>query len=604
MAGCIVAVAVTMLTAGSALGYFTTTGAGLASASVSSLSKPAFKTVSAGSGGSVTLNWGAVTAPGAGTVDYYLTRDGAKVAGNCPNAGSPAAGTVCIDKEVPLGTHSYVVTAVWSTWSAASAPESATVTAGPAAGLVLTASSTTPTAGTGVNLTITAQDSFGNTATTYAGSKSLTFSGALASPGGNAPTVTNASGTAVAFGTATPITFTSGVASISGTKNGVMTLYKSAAANISVTDGTISTASPLAVTVANATPSKLVLAAETSTPAVGAADPLTITAFDVYGNTATTYAGSKSLTFSGALASPGGNAPTVSNASGTAVAFGTATPITFSSGVASISGTKNGVMTLYKSAAANITVSDGTLTSAAVTVTPPIGATSKAGPHRVQHDPDRRGRRQPDDHRPGRLRQHRDHLHRLQEPHLLGRRGEPRRQRADGQQRLGHGGRLRHRDRDHLHLRRGEHLGHQKRRHDPLQERRGEHLGHRRHDLHRLAAGGHGRQRDALQTRPRRRKLDSRRRRRRPPDDHSLRHLRQHRHHLHRLQEPHLLGRPGEPRRQRADGHQRLGHGGRLRHRDPDHLQLRRGEHLGHQKRRHAPLQERRGEHLGQPTAR
>ena len=199
----------------------------------------------------------------------------------------------------------------------------------------------------------------------------------MASPAGNAPTVTNASGTAVAFGTATPITFTSGVASISGTKNGVMTLYKSAAANVSVTDGTISTASPLAVTVANATPSKLVLAAETSTPAVGAADPLTITAFDVYGNTATSYAGSKSLTFSGALASPAGNAPTVTNASGTAVAFGTATPITFTSGVASISGTKNGVMTLYKSAAANVSVTDGTLTSAAVTVTPAIGATSR-----------------------------------------------------------------------------------------------------------------------------------------------------------------------------------------------------------------------------------
>jgi hypothetical protein len=377
MAGCIVAVAVTMLTAGSALGYFTTTGAGLASASVSSLSKPEFKSVSAGSGGTVTLNWGAVTAPGAGTVLYYVTRDGEKVAGTCPNAGSPSAGTVCIDKEVPLGTHSYVVTAVWSTWSAASAPVSATVTAGPAAGLVLTASSTTPTAGTGVNLTITAQDTYGNTATTYTGSKSLTFSGALASPGGNAPTVTNASGTAIAFGTATPITFTSGVASISGTKNGVMTLYKSAAANISVTDGTISTASPLAVTVSNATPSKLVLAAETATPAVGAADPLTITAFDTYGNTATTYTGSKSLTFSGALASPGGNAPTVTNASGTAIAFGTATPITFTSGVASISGTKNGVMTLYKSAAANISVTDGTLTSAAVTVTPLIGAASK-----------------------------------------------------------------------------------------------------------------------------------------------------------------------------------------------------------------------------------
>ena len=121
-----------------------------------------------------------------------------------------------------------------------------------------------------------------------------------------------------------------------------------------------------------------------TTPAAGATDNLTITAQDAYGNTATTYTGSKSLTFSGASASPGGNAPTVANS-------------------------------------------------------------------------------------------------------------------------LGHGGRLRHRDRDHLHLRRGEHLGRQKRRDDALQSGGGEHLGHRRHDLDRLAAGGHRRRRGALQTRPRRR---------------------------------------------------------------------------------------------------
>ena len=130
VAGCVVAAALVVLTGGSALAYFTTTGAGLVSAGVSSLSKPEFKSVSSGSGGSVTLNWGAVTAPGAGAVSYYVTRDGEPVAGTCPNAGSPAAGTVCIDKEVPPGTHSYVVTAVWSTWSAASSPESVTVPVG------------------------------------------------------------------------------------------------------------------------------------------------------------------------------------------------------------------------------------------------------------------------------------------------------------------------------------------------------------------------------------------------------------------------------------------------------------------------------------------
>ena len=40
--------------------------------------------------------------------------------------------------------------------------------------------------------------------------------------------------------------------------------------------------------------------------------------------------------------------PTVSNSSGTVIAFGSTTAITFSSGVATVSGANNGVMTLYK----------------------------------------------------------------------------------------------------------------------------------------------------------------------------------------------------------------------------------------------------------------
>ena len=375
VAGCVVAAALTVLIGGSALGYFTTTGA---RPCLGRRLEPLetgiqIRVVGVRRVGDPEL--GRRDGAGAGTVSYYVTRDGEPVAGTCPNAGSPAAGTVCIDKEVPPGTHSYVVTAVWRTWSAASSPESVTVPVGAATRLSLAASGTTPTAGTSVNLTITAQDNFGNTATTYTGSKNLTFSGATASPGGNAPTVANTSGTAVAFGTATAITFTSGVASISGAKNGVMTLYKAGAAQhlgqrrhdldrlAAGGDG------------CRAALSKLVLAAETATPATGAADPLTITAQDTYGNPVTSYTGSKNLTFSGASASPGGNAPTVTNASGTAVAFGTATPITFTAGVATSSGSLNGEMRLYKSGAASVNVTDGSLTSAAVTVTPTAAAT-------------------------------------------------------------------------------------------------------------------------------------------------------------------------------------------------------------------------------------
>ncbi len=68
------------------------------------------------------------------------------------------------------------------------------------------------------------------------------------------------------------------------------------------------------------------------------------------------YSGSHALTFAGA-SSIGGNNPTVSNASGIAVAFGTGTAITFSAGWPRVSGANNGVMRLYKAETASITVS-------------------------------------------------------------------------------------------------------------------------------------------------------------------------------------------------------------------------------------------------------
>ncbi|MEA2564888.1 MAG: hypothetical protein QOD49_65, partial [Actinomycetota bacterium] len=50
----------------------------------------------------------------------------------------------------------------------------------------------------------------------------------------------------------TSVTFTAGVATASGGKNGVMTLYKAEAATITVTDGTINNAPGLSVTVSPA----------------------------------------------------------------------------------------------------------------------------------------------------------------------------------------------------------------------------------------------------------------------------------------------------------------------------------------------------------------
>jgi hypothetical protein len=354
------------LASASALAYFTTTGTGSAAASVSKLLPPTIATATPSPGGTVALSWEAVTAPGTGTVTYKVSRSGEEANGGC---SSTLTVTTCTDSGLPVGTYGYVVTAKWRSWTANSATKSASVTIGVADRLTLAAASTTPTAGVADNLTITAKDAAGHTVTSYTGSHNITFSGAAASPEGNKPTVIDSANTAINFGSATALTFTSGVSSVSSSKNGVMKLYASGAAKIEASDGSISTQEPLAVTVGSASASKLVLSAATTTPTAGAADNLTTTARDAYGNTATSYAGSHNLTYTGPTASPGGNTPTVSDASGNDVAFGTATPTTFNAGVASVSGAANGAMKLYKSGSATVKVSDGTFSATLATTT-------------------------------------------------------------------------------------------------------------------------------------------------------------------------------------------------------------------------------------------
>jgi hypothetical protein len=361
----------TLVAAGTAIAYFTTTGSGESTAkTVSALAQPTIATATPAAGGTVTLTWATVTPPGSGGVTYKVERNGGSASGTC---ALTVSATSCVDSGLKAGTYTYVVTARWRSWSTAGASKAATVTVGPAHHFVIEAATSTPTAGAADNLTITAKDEGGGTVTTYTGAKSLTFAGAPNGPEGTVPTVSDSAGNDVAFGNATAIEFSAGVATVSAGKNGAMKLYKSGATSISAGDGSLSTEAPLSVTVSGAAASRFLLAAESLTPAAGSADNLTITAQDAYGNVATAYTGSKSLTFSGAAASPGGNQPTVVNSSGTATNFGTATALTFTAGVAATSSAKNGVMKLYKSGVASVTVSDGTISSKApleVTVSP------------------------------------------------------------------------------------------------------------------------------------------------------------------------------------------------------------------------------------------
>jgi hypothetical protein len=377
---------------GNALGYFSAVGGGTAAGAVSSLGVPTLSTPVAATGGTVALTWAAVTAPDGSAVSYYVTRNGEEVGGTCPTEAEPQPKSTprCTDEGLSPGTYSYQVFALWSTWTKASLVKSATVTVGPVAKFTITGNNAKPNTGAGVTLTITARDAAGEKVTTFTGSHEITFAGAAASPEGKAATVTNASGTAIPFGTPTPLTFTSGANVISGSKNGSMIIYRTGEAQITATEGSLTTPVPLVVNVAN-TMAKLTMSAEDTTPTAGVPDGLTIKAFDSYGNPAPGYTGTKNIVFGGPGNGPAGTVATVESNAGKAVNIGTATPITFDEGVAAAEeGTPGGYLTAYKASttAQTLKATEGSISTpnvslvigpnAAATLTTTASATSIA----------------------------------------------------------------------------------------------------------------------------------------------------------------------------------------------------------------------------------
>jgi hypothetical protein len=266
-----------------ATAFFSTTGSGYATATLGTLNAPT-PTPTAGAG-TVALSWPTVSPPtGSDTVTYYVRRDGANAGGNCATQASPSTATSCTDTGLSAGTYDYRVTAIWRSWSATSSSTAVTLASGALDHFSLTAATATPTAGAADNLTITARDSAGNTVTAYGGDQTLTFSGA-GTIGANQPTVTSKTGTAVAFGTAETITFTNGVATVSASSNGVMTLYKAETASVTVSDGTHTGA--LSVTVSAAAAGNISAtsgAGQSATVSTPFTNPLTATVTDSYGN--------------------------------------------------------------------------------------------------------------------------------------------------------------------------------------------------------------------------------------------------------------------------------------------------------------------------------
>jgi hypothetical protein len=322
--------------------FLTTSGSGLASARVGTLGAPTITSTASGAG-TVALSWSSVSPPtGSGAVRYYVSRNGGAPAGSCPTASSPAVVTTCTDSGLHAGTYSYTVTAVWQSWTATSGTASVRVTSGALSQFAVSATATA-TAGSAFNVTVTAQDADGNTVSGYTGTVHFSSSDGQGQ---------------------LPANYTFG-AGDSGSHVFTVTLETAGSQTVSVGDTVQTTATgSTTVSVNPAAASTLSLAAATTTPTAGSPDNLAITARDPYGNTASSYSGSKNLTFSGAHGIGALN-PTVTNSSGVAVSFGTATQINFTDGVASVSGSSNGAMTLYKAESASITVTDGAISNGA-----------------------------------------------------------------------------------------------------------------------------------------------------------------------------------------------------------------------------------------------
>lgn len=336
--------------------YFTSTGAAAGTATVGRLSAPAqvTATIPDSSVRSVRVAWTAAPSPDGTSLKGYTVQrsDGSTATAACGTAAAPlaATATTCDDTGVPSATYTYTVTALWKSWTAASAASPPVTVAASALGSFrLAASTSTPTAGVQFSVTITAVDQYGTTFAGYTGGHCLVFSGPHESPTGVHPVYPD-SGTACSAGSS-QAGFTSGVASVA------VTLFDAETATLVATEATTSATGSVPLTVGAAPASQFTVSTPVSGTA-GTAFPFTISARDAYGNGAA-YSGAKSLAWSGPGAAPNGTAPSYP-----------ANPVSFTAGAATVA------VTLFKAESVAVTVTDGSISgsSGVFTVAPAAAA--------------------------------------------------------------------------------------------------------------------------------------------------------------------------------------------------------------------------------------
>jgi hypothetical protein len=167
--------------------YWTTYGAGTASAGTGTLNAPTGVSVpSTSNTGSVPVSW----TGSSGTPvpqGYYLTRVKISDSTTAPAcASSPTSlitlGASCTDSSVPNGTFYYTVTAVYNSWTATSGSSSTVAVSVPSTLAFTTSPSSAGTSGTALPTqpVVAVQDSSGNTVITDTSSVTL----ALTTPAG------------------------------------------------------------------------------------------------------------------------------------------------------------------------------------------------------------------------------------------------------------------------------------------------------------------------------------------------------------------------------------------------------------------------------------
>jgi hypothetical protein len=360
---------VVALGGGTAYAYWSASGSGSGSATTATLNPPTGVTVPAISGNTVHVTWTASATTGAPTPSgYYVTRSGAPACGT--SLAATISATSC-DDTAAAGTYTYTVTAVYHSWTAASAASGAVIMR-TATKLEFTGQPSNTSAGSAISpaVAVTVEDAAGNAVPV--GGRSVTVAIGT-NPGGTLS------------GTTTANTDASGVVTFSNLSvNSVGTGY-----TLAITSSGLAGATSIAFNVTAAAEAKFVI---TSAPVSGAASstatlgPITIQRQDTFGNPVTT--GSTAVTLG-------------SNSTGTTVFAATSggsstTSVTIPAAASSVNvfygDTKAGTPTITASGSLTQAIQVETVVAAATAkfaiITPPVSGTASTtatlGPITIQ----------------------------------------------------------------------------------------------------------------------------------------------------------------------------------------------------------------------------